>query len=142
MLGRMGGERTKGEICLYMFVYYPRLRNIYGCITFNSQESWKKIMNSSKPSLDYATLRKWLKELKWTSQSIIEWQKFYNDASRVVLTGRAGNFDFIDLPKLPEDEDLKLTECKRSISNSAIHQTTFILFTLISFCYNNNIKLF
>ena len=71
--------------------------------------------------------------MKWTSQSIVEWQKFYNDASHVVLIGRAGNFDFIDLPKLPEYEDLKPTECKKSISNSAIHQNTFILFTLIPF---------
>ncbi|CAF2373598.1 unnamed protein product [Rotaria sp. Silwood2] len=115
-----------------MFVYYPRMSNVYGCITFFPPEVWKEKMNSSESSLDYATLGKWLKELKWTSQSITEWQQFYNNAPRVVMVGRAGQFDYINLAKIPEYEDLKPTECKRGVPNSAIHQNAFILFTVIS----------
>ncbi|CAF3387948.1 unnamed protein product [Rotaria sp. Silwood1] len=127
-----GGERTRDEMCLHMFVYYPRMRNVYGCMTFFSQEVWKEKMNSSESSLNYQALGKWLKELTWTPDSVIQWQEFYNDAPRVVMVGRAGNFDYINLTKIPEYEDLEPTKCKRGVPNSAIHKNVFILCTFIS----------
>ncbi|CAF4624190.1 unnamed protein product [Rotaria sp. Silwood1] len=128
----LGGERTRDEMCLHMFVYYPRMRNVYGCMTFFSQEVWKEKMNSSESSLNYQALGKWLKELTWTPDSVIQWQEFYNDAPRVVMVGRAGNFDYINLTKIPEYEDLEPTKCKRGVPNSAIHKNVFILCTFIS----------
>jgi hypothetical protein len=61
-------------------------------------------------------------ELKWTPESIQQWQEFYNDAPRVVIFGQTGNFSFENITKLPEFKDLKASECKRSILNSAIRQ--------------------
>jgi hypothetical protein len=72
-------------------------------------------------------------EQKWTPESISKWQEFYNNAPRVVIYGLAGNFSYESLTKLPEYKDLKPSECKRDISNSAIRQNSLILFTLISF---------
>ncbi|CAF3226581.1 unnamed protein product [Rotaria sp. Silwood2] len=118
----LGGERTKDEMCLHYFLYYPRLKNFYTCLSFNSQEAWEKVMNSSESTFDYAKLGKWLKELKWTQESVVQWQKFFNDAPRSIVAGVAGNFKLINLPKIPEYEDLKSEECKTRISNSAIRQ--------------------
>ncbi len=41
-----GGERTKDEMCLHMFPYYPRMSNLSSCITLNSESAWKSMMNT------------------------------------------------------------------------------------------------
>jgi hypothetical protein len=86
-----------------------------------------------KSSFNSETLREWLLNQTWTPESIAEWQEFYNNASRTIVFGRADNFNFDYLPKLPEYEDLKTSECKRVIINSAVGQNSFILLTFISF---------
>ncbi|CAF2811760.1 unnamed protein product [Rotaria sp. Silwood2] len=129
-----GGKSTKDEMCRQIFAYYPRMNDLYVCVTINSQESWKKIINSSESLLSIETLEKWLKELKWTPESVVQWQNFFNDASRLVVYGRTDNYKFINQDKLPEYKDLKPLECKRTISNLAIRQNfSFILFTFTSF---------
>ena len=61
-------------------------------------------------SLNYTTLRDKLLELKWTPDSIREWQEFYNNASRVLYFGGSGNFTGEYLPRLPQYKDLKPPE--------------------------------
>ncbi|CAF5011802.1 unnamed protein product, partial [Rotaria socialis] len=73
----LGGERTKDEMCLHMATYYPRMDNLYGCMTTNSPDAWLAKMNSSSP-FDYNQLQEWLQSLKWTPERVAEWQEFYN----------------------------------------------------------------
>lgn len=82
-----------------------------------------------------ATLRKWLTEREWTDESVAEWQTFYNDASRLIEYGQAGNLSHGYMPHLPVYDDLKAAECKRGIQSSAVHQTSlFFLLILTSLC--------
>jgi len=115
----LGGERTKDEMCIHMFTYYPRMNNMYGCFMQNSEEAWKKQMNITGP-LDYDTLRQRLLDLKWTPESTREWQEFYNNASRFVFYGQSGNFSSENLPRLPQFKDLQPAECIRGIPSLAI----------------------
>ncbi|CAF4783786.1 unnamed protein product [Rotaria socialis] len=130
----LGGEKTKNEMCMHMFMYYPRMKNFYGCSTINSLESWSKLMNSSASSFDFEVFQKWLMDLKWTPELAEQWQKFYNDAPRVVISGPTGNFTITNLTRLPDYEDLKPAECKRSITNTAIRSVFLsMFFTFTSF---------
>ena len=83
-----------------------------------------------RSSFDYSTHQQWLRDLKWTPELTSKWQEFYNNASRVVISGSAGNFKFDELPMLPEYKDLKAEECKRRISNSATRHNAFAIFLL------------
>ncbi|CAF1122491.1 unnamed protein product [Rotaria sp. Silwood1] len=130
----LGGKRTKDEMCRHIFAYYPRMSDLYFCVTVNSLESWKKIMNSSESSLNVETLEQWLKQVTWTSELVTQWQNFFHDASRLIVYGRTDNYKFLNQDKLPEYEDLKPLECKKSISNMGFRQNfSFIFFTFISF---------
>lgn len=60
-----------------------------------------------------------MKRLKWTPELVVEWQRFYNDASRSV---QAGDFELINLTKIPEYEDLQPSKCNTNIPNSAMNQ--------------------
>ncbi|CAF0997031.1 unnamed protein product [Adineta steineri] len=129
----LGGERTKDEMCLHMFTYYPRMNNFYGCMNTNSQNAWKQAMNVTEPVEDYMKFQQWLRDLKWTPESINKWQEFYDNAPRLLIAGGAGNFTYEELPRLPEYIDLKPQECKKTISSKGIHETSFISLTIISF---------
>jgi hypothetical protein len=80
--------------------------------------------------------------MKWTPELGVQWQKFYNNASRLLYYGRAQHFEPEIMPNLPQYEDLKSVECTtkqrgNTVTNPiiqynlAIHQRTCILFTLI-----------
>jgi hypothetical protein len=86
-----------------------------------------------RTSLSKAALRQWLTKLNWTSESKLDWQKFYDNAPRTVSYGGGGNIIQENIPGLPEYEDLKPPECKRGISNSAIGQNSFVFLTILSF---------
>ncbi|CAF0955087.1 unnamed protein product [Adineta ricciae] len=129
-----GGERTQDEMCLHMFTYYPRMKNMYGCMMLIPDAIWAQKMNISQESFDYLKLKKWLVDLQWTPESVLQWQEFYNDASRLLLSGRAGNFTIDLLPRLPTYKDLQPAECKSDARpNTAAHQHAFTTFTLIPF---------
>ncbi|CAF5211345.1 unnamed protein product, partial [Rotaria magnacalcarata] len=108
----LGGERTKDEMCLHMATYYPRMNNLYGCMTLNSPDTWLAKMNSSPP-FDYNQFKGWLQSLKWTPDRVAEWQEFYNTAPRMLIHGAAPNLQFNPLPKIPEYKDLKPVTCAR-----------------------------
>ena len=42
-----GGERTRDEMCFHMFTYYPRLSDLYSCVTVNDNSAWRDVMNTS-----------------------------------------------------------------------------------------------
>ena len=73
-------------------------------------------------------------ERKWTPESVVEWQQFYNNASRLLIYGQSGNFSFEYLPHLPTYKDLKLAECKTRDSSFATRQTSSFLLPLILLC--------
>jgi hypothetical protein len=82
--------------------------------------------------LDWGKLREWLLEINWTSELKAKWQKFYDDAARLVIYGGGGNFSLENIPGLPEYEDLKPPECKRGISSSATRQSSIVILTIVS----------
>jgi hypothetical protein len=86
-----------------------------------------------RSSFNFTALQDWLLERKWTPESIVKWQEFYNDASRMIFSGASSNFSVETLSTLPKYEDLTPSKCKRGIPNSTIRQNSFILLTLISF---------
>ncbi|CAF3853401.1 unnamed protein product [Rotaria sp. Silwood1] len=110
---------TLDEMCLHYFLYYPRMKDFSSCLSSISEEAWKKIMNISESTFDDEQLGKWLKRLKWTPELVVEWQRFYNNASRSV---QAGDFELINLTKIPEYEDLQPSTCHTNIPNSAMNQ--------------------
>ena len=42
-----GGESTKEEMCLHMLSYYPRMPNMYMCLSNIPQPAWTAVVNSS-----------------------------------------------------------------------------------------------
>jgi hypothetical protein len=68
--------------------------------------------------LDYNSLKNWLLERQWTTQSIADWQTFYNSSSKSLFYGGSVNFTLVDLPKLPYYEDFKPDECKKNTTTS------------------------
>ncbi|CAF4186234.1 unnamed protein product, partial [Adineta steineri] len=127
----LGGESTKDEMCLHMFIYYPRMNDFYSCMNANSEKAWKQVMNATDPLEDYMKFQQLLRDLKWTPESVRKWQEFYDNAPRLLIGGRAGSYTLEELPRLPEYIDLKPSECKKDISSKGIHQTSFISLTII-----------
>ncbi|UJR06551.1 hypothetical protein I4U23_010834 [Adineta vaga] len=124
----LGGERTKDEMCSHMFAYYPRMNNFYGCYMSNSAEAWQTMMNSSSTNFDEDKFKDWLLEQKWTPERVIQWQNFYNNASRRLMYGEAANLQFESFASLPKYKDLAPETCMK---NSAIREHTFILVILM-----------
>ena len=61
--------------------------------------------------MDYNQFKQWLLDLKWTPERAVQWQEFFNKASRLLIYGRGGHFQFETWPKLPEYNDLKPADC-------------------------------
>ncbi|CAF1219237.1 unnamed protein product [Rotaria magnacalcarata] len=109
----LGGLRTKDEMCLHIFSYYPRMSNYYSCFTRNDMLAWQTVLNTSSPIIDNSALRQLLLDVKWTPALAIKWQEFYNNASRVNYFGSAGHFEEEFFSVLPKYEDLKSLGCKK-----------------------------
>ncbi|UJR14303.1 hypothetical protein I4U23_001293 [Adineta vaga] len=108
----LGGKRTRDEMCVHMFTYYPRMSDLYACVTVNHPSAWQNVMNISS-SIDDKQLKEWILAKKWTTDSAKQWQNFYESASRNVIYGRSGYFQSQTLSNLPTYEDLKTKECHR-----------------------------
>ncbi|CAM4934262.1 unnamed protein product [Rotaria socialis] len=50
----LGCERTRDEMCLHMFTYYPRMNDFYACLAVNDDSVWSAMMN--KTALVVATI--------------------------------------------------------------------------------------
>jgi len=55
--------------------------------------------------VDYVT------SINWTSDLAIEWQTFYNDASRITYYGRSTSLNYKYYPEIPEYVDLPQENC-------------------------------
>ncbi|CAF3636010.1 unnamed protein product [Rotaria sp. Silwood1] len=107
-----GGERTKDEMCLHMMTYYPRMNNMYGCVTTNNRE---------RTPFDYSKFVEWLLNLTWTPERAVQWQEFYDTTSRVLMYGASPNLQFNNMSRLPKYEDLKPVPCTK---DQNVDQTT------------------
>ena len=105
-----GGIRTRDEMCLHMFTYYPRMNDIYTCVNLNHYSAWEKMLNSS--SIDEQKIEDWLKNQTWTEESKNQWQRFYDHATRNIYYGRSGHFQSRILPTFPIYTDLKTESCQ------------------------------
>ena len=72
-----------------------------------------------RSTFDNEQLREWLKRLKWTPELVVEWQRFFNEASRTV---QAGDFELINRTKIPKYEDLQPSTCNTNIYNSTMNE--------------------
>ncbi|CAF3197010.1 unnamed protein product [Rotaria socialis] len=106
----LGGERTKDEMCLHFFTYYPRIDNFSACFTMNTIEWWQKMMNSTS-EFDYQQTKQWLLDLKWTAELAAQWQRSYDDAPLHSVFARNGQFEDENLGQPSKYEDLKSAEC-------------------------------
>ncbi|CAF3964888.1 unnamed protein product, partial [Rotaria sordida] len=124
----LGGEKTREEMCLHFFTYYPRMDDLSVCYTMNTVQSLQDMINSSAP-FDYFAAKKWFLDLKWTPESAKQWQEYYNKASRVAVFAGAGQFEAEPLDTLPEYQDFKPVQCQKQIitnNNAAfIYQKTY-----------------
>ncbi|CAF4119878.1 unnamed protein product, partial [Rotaria sordida] len=108
----LGGEKTREEMCLHFFTYYPRMDDLSVCYTMNTVQSLQDIINSSAP-FDYFAAKKWFLDLKWTPESAKQWQEYYNKAPRVAVFAGAGQFEAEPLDTLPEYQDFKPVQCQK-----------------------------
>ncbi len=87
----------------------------------------------------YNALKQWLLNLTWTPELAVQWQEFYNTASRVLSYGRSGQFQTEILQTLPTYKDLQPDICPKS---NGYQQTfsVFLLFVsfLIKYVTHNN----
>ncbi|CAF4919956.1 unnamed protein product [Rotaria sp. Silwood1] len=116
----LGGERTKDEMCLHMMTYYPRMNNMYGCVTTNNRE---------RTPFSYSKFVEWLLNLTWTPERAVQWQEFYDTTSRVLIYGASPNIQFNNMPSLPKYEDLKPVPCTK---DQNVDQTTVVPVPTIS----------
>ncbi|CAF3360260.1 unnamed protein product [Rotaria socialis] len=126
----LGGEATRNEMCLHMFTYYPRMNNLHVCSMTNSREAWAQVTNNSIP-LDYNSIVKWLTDRQWTTQSIVDWQTFYNSTSKTLIYDNGDKIIVVDLPKLPTYEDFEPYQCKKNATDAGTSSRPFELHRLL-----------
>ncbi|CAF1369573.1 unnamed protein product, partial [Rotaria sordida] len=61
----------------------------------------------------FYTVKKWLKDVKWTSESSKQWQEYYNNAPRLSIFIRAGQLQIENLTVLPQYQDFKSVQCEK-----------------------------
>jgi hypothetical protein len=95
--------------------------------------------------VDNIKVQQWLLNLTWTSESVAQWQEFYNKANRFTFFDRQGQFETKILPANTKYEDLKVEPCNKEevqhntdqshgeSNDSMTSQHTLFLFTLILF---------
>ncbi|CAF4698142.1 unnamed protein product [Rotaria socialis] len=64
----LGCERTRDEMCLHMFTYYPRMNDFYACLAVNYDSVWSAMMNKTA-SVNNEKVKEWLLMRTWTSES-------------------------------------------------------------------------
>jgi len=78
--------------------------------------------------------------VKWTSELATQWQQFFNNASRLLITGRSGQFEYDILAAIPTYKDLQPEPCQKQEISSTISglssksTNTFISFFMFISC--------
>ncbi|CAF1034776.1 unnamed protein product [Rotaria sordida] len=132
----LGGQKTIDEMCLQTFAYYPRMNDLFVCVSSLSPTAWLTMTNSSSLA-NIETFKQWLNSIQWTPEVVAKWQQFYKNSSRLVRIIGGQTFETISLDILPTYQDLiTTTSC-----NTANHRTeTFIFLSFIpllmsTWCY-------
>jgi hypothetical protein len=80
---------------------------------------------------DYNTVKQWLLDLKWTPELAVQWQEFYNNASRMLFYGTSGQIYNQILPALPRYQDLPAEVCQRSAGHQRVFSTLLIFISFL-----------
>ncbi|CAF1450059.1 unnamed protein product, partial [Didymodactylos carnosus] len=80
----LGGEPLEDEMCVHVFLYYPKMTNMAGCVSKISTRQWETIYNKSLTAnvTSQNDFKTWLQNIKWTQESSQTWQAFYSTAER------------------------------------------------------------
>ncbi|CAF0896092.1 unnamed protein product [Adineta ricciae] len=109
-----GGGRTKDEMCIHGFIYYPRMNDLSMCLTHNDWSAWKRFLNVSAENFDETALQEILIKIKWTPQLVAQWQSFYDNTARGVTYGRSPFIIVETFAALPKYQDLEPERCSRA----------------------------
>ncbi|CAF4341241.1 unnamed protein product [Rotaria sp. Silwood2] len=108
-----------------------------GYLTFGTGFSIDSIVippKMNKININYEYLKQLLLSIKRTAELAEQWQEFYNNATRLVVFGRAEHLDSDILENLPKFENLKPVECRKEpIVNSATSNTIDFSLAFISY---------
>jgi len=74
-------------------------------------------------SIKEIALSQWLLNISWTSDLSTQCQTFYNTASRLTASGRAGYYNTSFLVRLPTYRDLSIVECENQQNNNSVSVT-------------------
>ncbi|UJR36729.1 hypothetical protein I4U23_029445 [Adineta vaga] len=109
----LGGERTKDEMCLHMFTYFPRMDNISICISIIHPLAWINFLklNVTRIVEVEPALEKKVQNITWTPELATQWQKFYNTAARWTIYNRRGTETYVSLANISDYIDLKQDVC-------------------------------
>ncbi|CAF1630879.1 unnamed protein product [Rotaria sp. Silwood1] len=105
-----GGQRTQDEMCSHSFTYYPRINNVYVCMTCTHPEAWQTMRNETLVNYNYGDVMQWIKSIEWTPTIAAQWQEFFNNAPRHIYYGLTENLSWekFDMPKY---KDLETESC-------------------------------
>lgn len=75
----------------------------------------------------------WLSTNKWTSESSVQFQKFFNNASRGLYTVGDDFGNYSNIGPLPVYKDLKENQCDIDSNSSATHSIQSFVLMFVSF---------
>lgn len=93
-----GGQKTTDEMCLQTFAYYPRLNDLFVCVSSLTVQSWLTQTNITSFNS--------LNEISWTPESIDQWQQFFLNSSRTVTMIGGNRFIQETIDPLHIEDDL------------------------------------
>ncbi|CAF2441731.1 unnamed protein product [Rotaria sp. Silwood2] len=120
-----GGQKTTDEMCLQTFTYYPRMNDLFICVSSLSAAAWLTVANSSSLT-NVEVFKQWLHSIQWTPEVVAKWQQFHKNSSRLVRIIGGSVFETESLDTVPIYQDLiTMTSC-----NTANHRTETFIFLL------------
>ncbi|CAF1558759.1 unnamed protein product [Didymodactylos carnosus] len=109
----MDGERTKDEMCSHVFPCYPRIKNVYNCLTEIVRSNWPAMYMKLIQYFNWNIHKQWLLDIKRTADLATKWQIFYNNAKRTMVTDTEG-YVKLETINIPGYKDLDPVECINS----------------------------
>lgn len=76
-------------------------------------------------------MEQWLHNYSWSSNSVVEWQEFYDKAQRTLIIDRRGQFQRKPMPNITAFEDLPTPTCNRTtdgIKNDSVGLCNYLNF--------------
>ena len=125
-----GGERTTEEMCTQTFIYYPRIVDVIACVSSNQMSAWETLITShsfDSSRLTNNELKDWLLNLQWTPELVKRWQKFYDDAPRLISIFGMDRVEQETFDRLPIFNELISDQCSRANHFSIVFTPTVLL---------------